>query len=69
MHTAIIISGGEPTIQDLHKVCVKLKEKYPKIKLKVFTNGQNPDEVISCTGFVDCWSIDFKTINNYDILG
>jgi len=69
LHTAVVISGGEPTIQDLHKTCKDFKELFPELKLKVFTNGQNPDMVIDCLNFVDTWSIDFKTLQDTSILG
>lgn len=69
LHTAIVISGGEPTIQDLPETARLIKERYHDLKLKVFTNGQNPDAVLNSLGFVDFWNVDYKTMYDESILG
>lgn len=62
LHTAVVISGGEPTIhEDLPEICKIIKNKYNK-KLKIFSNGLRLDMIKKCMPFVDEWSIDFKTL-------
>ena len=69
LHSAVVLTGGEPTLQDLHDTCKKIKDKYPNLKIKVFTNAQKPEDIIDSSHLVDFWSIDYKTTNNSTILG
>jgi pyruvate formate lyase activating enzyme len=69
----LVISGGEPTIYpDLPKVLRIIKEAFPNLKLKLFTNGLNPDIVYQCLNYLDSVSVDVKGANpeEYDrVLG
>lgn len=69
LHTAVVLTGGEPTIHDLHKTCREIKSRYPNLKIKVFTNAQKPEDIIDSSHLVDFWSIDYKTTSNDTILG
>lgn len=41
---ALVICGGEPTIQkDLYKFLCRFKKKFPTLKVKLDTNGTNPN--------------------------
>jgi pyruvate formate lyase activating enzyme len=70
LHTALVVSGGEPTIHsDLPTFCKTFKEVHPKLKLKIFTNGTNPDIVETCIPYVNSWSIDYKVLSDDKVLG
>lgn len=68
----LVISGGEPTIQkDLIKFCRIFKKKYPKLEIKIDTNGSHPyilAELIE-NKLVDYIAMDLKTSpEKYDII-
>jgi len=69
----LVISGGEPTIfPDLPDVLRTIKESFPNLKLKLFTNGLNPDLLSQCLNYLDSVSMDVKgaTPEDYDrVLG
>jgi len=61
----IVISGGEPTLHtDLLQFCKKIKKMGFKIKLD--TNGSNPNMIGHVIDFVDYIAMDIKTLpKNY----
>lgn len=68
LHTAIVFSGGEPTL------CKTIVEdiEYAKslgFKTKLFTNGLNMSVILKCLKHLDAISIDLKCINYTKILG
>lgn len=62
---AICITGGEPTIhKDLFKVINFIKKKGFKIKLD--TNGSNPERIKELLNLVDYFAMDYKaSLSNY----
>lgn len=70
LHTAVVFLGGEPTIHyDLPQMARLVKSL--GLKVKVYTNGLNPDVVkrLNEESLVDEYSVDFKTIDNTELLG
>ncbi len=70
LHDAIVFLGGEPTVHpDLAALVTKVKEK--GLKVKIYTNGLNPDVIqdLNEKQLVDAYSVDFKTIDNTELLG
>ena len=75
MHEAIVFLGGEPTIweSNLIKDLKCIKSRWPKRKIKIYTNGMMPDviKVISKNNLVDAYSVDVKSVSKSikDIIG
>lgn len=64
LHTAVVFLGGEPTIHQKGLVeCVQFcKER--GLKVKVFSNGQNPDFFREIGYAIDAVSFDVKYVEN-----
>lgn len=61
----IVISGGEPTInEDLPRFLDKIREVHPELNIKLDTNGSNPTMLRSIIkdGLVDYVAMDIKTV-------
>lgn len=60
----ICISGGEPSIHKYEVVdfIKEFKERFPTKKIKVDTNGTDPEFIELISGIVDFVSLDFKTL-------
>lgn len=59
--TAVVISGGEPTIHtDLVDFIRRIKRE-TGLKIKLFTNGINYIDVLRTIPYIDALSIDYKT--------
>lgn len=75
MHTAVVLLGGEPLINDdIIDICRYIKDirVENKLKIKIFTNGilDSKVKLITETNLVDAWSIDIKEIQGVnDIIG
>lgn len=65
IYTGIVISGGEPTIQDEALIrFLKILKHYTDLSVKLYTNGTRPD-VIKCLlsdGLIDCLCVDYKML-------
>jgi pyruvate-formate lyase-activating enzyme len=66
MHTAVVISGGEPTIWGDKLLEAARTVKADGLKLKIFSNGFNYSEIrkLNAEKLVDAYSIDFKGVDN-----
>ena len=64
MHTAVVISGGEPTIYGDKLVGAARVIKSDGLKLKIFSNGFNYSTIkkLNQEKLVDAYSIDFKGV-------
>ncbi len=59
----LVITGGEPTVhKDLLEFIKKIKHKFPKLLIKLDTNGTFPDrlEKIIESGLIDYYAMDIK---------
>lgn len=67
--TAVVFLGGEPTIygDSLVSASIYVKEKYPHLKTKIFTNGCSPSTINKMLqqNTLNALSIDLKTLNNF----
>ena len=67
-HTAIVFLGGEPTVWTggLIKSLLFVRQNYPKLKTKIFTNGFDFGLInrLNEMDLVDAYSVDFKAIEN-----
>jgi organic radical activating enzyme len=71
MTQSVVFLGGEPTIHKDLKECISItKNKFPNLKIKLFTNGLNFEQIKNCYGLIDSISIDYK-MNRYnsDVIG
>ena len=67
--TAVVFLGGEPTIygDSLVKASLYIREKYPDLKIKVFTNGYSPYTIKKMIEWnaLDALSIDLKALSDF----
>ena len=66
-HTAIVFSGGEPTLNPVHLDIKKAKEA--GFKTKLFTNGSKIEEILKCLPYLDAISIDYKFFKANSVVG
>lgn len=72
LHSAVVLLGGEPTCNpDILNMIGYVKQNYPDLKLKMYTNGLKPQFIFSqIVDNLDAFSVDFKCWNsNSPILG
>jgi pyruvate formate lyase activating enzyme len=60
----ICISGGEPSIHkyEVLKFIKEFKERFPSKKIKIDTNGTDPEFIEMISEIADFVSLDFKTL-------
>jgi len=60
---ALVITGGEPTLytHELTTFCRRFKERFPKILLKIDTNGSHPEMLKELADVSDYCAMDFKS--------
>jgi len=60
---ALVITGGEPTLytHELTTFCRRFKERFPKILLKIDTNGSHPEMLKELADVADYCAMDFKS--------
>ncbi len=59
----LILSGGEPSIYNVEEVIDFLKEVKrikPELRIRIDTNGSNPDFLMAVREFVDGFAVDVK---------
>ncbi len=60
----VVVSGGEPTVSPLGElidlICC-IKEVRPDVKVRVDTNGSNPEAMKELKGLVDGFAVDIKS--------
>ncbi len=66
MHTALVISGGEPTLWEKSLKELLQIAKARNLKTKIFSNASNPEVIHSLCkeGLVDAFSFDLKGFKN-----
>jgi len=60
----IVISGGEPTIhepEELIELINTIKKINPELKIRIDTNGSNPDVIEKLKPYVDGFAVDIKS--------
>ena len=60
----VVLSGGEPTVsplEDLVEFICKVKESRPELKVRVDTNGSNPEVLKVLKDIVDGFAVDIKS--------
>lgn len=71
LHDAVVFLGGEPTIHTDLPVLTHYCKNDKGLATKIYTNGLNPAmiEMLNKNKFIDAYSVDFKTIDNTELLG
>jgi pyruvate formate lyase activating enzyme len=66
---AVVITGGEPTLQeDIIDFCNKIKKLKPteqQLKIKLDTNGTDPEKIRQLIPFIDHIAMDIKTVLDF----
>jgi len=66
-HDALVISGGEPSLQmsEVIEFAERFKERFPDKKIKVDTNGSLPEFLEKAVIIFDFIAMDFKSLNYF----
>lgn len=60
----LVISGGEPTVHEVKAIknfVLKVKKETPSLKVRIDTNGSNPEVIRDLREVVDGFAVDIKS--------